>query len=506
MPNFKDVKKRAERAFSRDQNWVSLLQQVYEYFLPQRDVFNYTAEGQKKDDLIFDSTAPLAMKQFANKMQEQLTPIHREWAMLQVSEQIKELVKEQNQEQEFSEHLDKVTRIAFRYINNSNFATQINEAYLDLAIGTCALTIEETDDSNIIEFQAVPQNVVSFGNSTRNKPENIYRKIKVPAGAIESTFPGYKLDAELTRKAEKNPDEEVCITVALEWHEDSFKAMAWHKNSAAWEEDYGNTSPWIVARWAVAAGELRGRGPALDVLSDVRTLNKIKEFMLQKASLDLGGMWTGTDDGGFNPYNVTIGPGTIIPVASNNNTDPSLRRLDTGGDLNLSMFEVEQLQASIKTALFNDLRDPAGPVRTATEIAIDARELAMRIGSAFGRLQSELLIPILNRVIDILSRRGLLPKYEIGGDEIGVKFTSPLARLQDQQDILAFQESVELLGAIAPEAVQIGFKIEDLPQILQEKKGFDPALVRSKQEAQQLSQQAMQAQQEQGVGSETVEQ
>ena len=60
---------------------------------------------------------------------------------------------------------------------------------------------------------------------------------------------------------------------------------------------------------------------------------------------------------------------------------------------------MQDLQVSIKRALFNDLRDPTGAVRSATEVAIESRELAKRIGSAFGRLQTEVLVPILKRVV-----------------------------------------------------------------------------------------------------------
>lgn len=499
-----DVIKRHGKAFERDINWYTLLETAYEYFLPQRDVFNTYAKGQKKDSQIYDSTAVKSIKQFANKMQEQLTPIHREWAILQLSDEVKALIKDDEQaEKDAAVHLQEVTDIVFQHINRSNFATQINEAYLDLAIGTCALTIEETDDdTELLEFNVIPQNVVAFGKSSRNKLEHIYRSLEIPVSAVETIFPGYTMSQSMRSKLERDPSCDVTIKTAIEYEEGRFKAYAWDDKEIAWEEDYGDISPYIVARWAVVSGELRGRGPALDVLSDVKTLNKITEFTLKKAAIDIGGVWTGNDDGGFNPYNVRIAPGIIIPVSSNNSENPSLRRLDTGGDLNLTLFEVERLQTSIKEHLFNDLRDPAGPVRSATEIALDARELAMRIGSAFGRIQSELLIPILNRVIAVLARRGLLPKYKIGGRDISVKFTSPLARLQDQEDLLALQESLEFVGALSPELMQLGFKLEDLPKFLQEKKGFDAELVRTQSEVQELSQQAMQAQQQEGMTNE----
>jgi hypothetical protein len=217
-----------------------------------------------------------------------------------------------------------------------------------------------------------------------------------------------------------------------------YYGVVWVKREErfSWVEDFGESSPWVTGRYTKVAGEVRGRGPAMQCLPDVRSLNKAKEFVLQKAAIDLAGMYTATDDGVMNPYNITISPGIVIPVGSNNTNNPSIQRLDTGANLQLAQFEILELQTSIKTALFNDLRDPTGPVRTATEIAIETRELAKRIGSAFGRLQTEMLVPILKRVVNILTRRGLITPIQLDGRDVEIKFTSPLARAQDGEDIL----------------------------------------------------------------------
>jgi len=51
-------------------------------------------------------------------------------------------------------------------------------------------------------------------------------------------------------------------------------------------------------------------------------------------------------------------------------------------------------------------------------------------------LQTEILIPILKRVVSILIRRGLITPIELDGRDVEIKFTSPLARAQDSEDIL----------------------------------------------------------------------
>jgi len=149
-------------------------------------------------------------------------------------------------------------------------------------------------------------------------------------------------------------------------------------------------------------------------------------------------------------------------------------------------------------AMFNDLRDPAGPVRSATEVAIESRELAKRIGSAFGRLQTEILIPILKRVVAILTRRGLIVPIELDGRDVRVKFTSPLARAQDGEDLLAVQQAVQfVLGTSGPEQVLMAYKTEDFGTWAAEKTGMPSELVRSEVEKQQIIQAGAQAQMQQ---------
>ena len=175
-------------------------------------------------------------------------------------------------------------------------------------------------------------------------------------------------------------------------------------------------------------------------------------------------------------------------------------RLDSGTNLGLAQFEITELQNSIKLALFNDLRDPTGPVRTATEIAIENRELAKGIGSAFGRLQTEVLIPVLKRVVAILTRRGLIMPIELDGKDVEVKFTSPLARAQAGEDLLALQQAVQFVAANAgPGLISASFKIEDFGDYVAKKTGMSSELVRSETEKQQALQAgAQQAMTQQG--------
>lgn len=491
------LKSRAEKAFKREQQWENLLSDAYDYFLPNRNIFDREDAGQKKMDLIFDSTAVTAIHQGASKLQENIAPIWARWAIAEISEEMARDIKAsggQVDENEIRDNLEQQTDIVFDYINRSNFSTQFYEMALDLLIGTGTLMInEEEDDEDLISFHALPQKYIAFEEGSNGKIETHWRKHKVKARDIERMWPDFKPSQPMAEKIKKDPDCMIDCTegVIFDPKAKEYHGVVWcdDENHVSWYFNYQDYGPMVTGRYSKTAGEVRGRGPAVMVLPDVKSLNKAKEFSLTKAAIDLSGMWTATDDGVTNPYNITIAPGIVLPVGSNNSTNPSIARLDTSNDLNLSLFVIEDLKNAIKTALFNDLRDPDSPVRSATEIAIEHRELTKRIGSAYGRLQTEVLVPILKRVMYILVRRGKIDPILVDGKAVDIKFTSPMSRAQDMEDILSVQQSVEFVLATAgPDQAKMAYKLENFGTWAAKKTGMPAELVRSEAEKAQVIQ------------------
>ncbi len=494
----KDIKSREDKAFNLSANWQDILDDAYEFFLPNRNLFDREDSGQKKMDRVFDSTALQSIQTGASKLQESIAPIWARWANFEPSEQIKKIVEKGDvgvSINDIKENLEEQAEIVFDYINRSNLGTQFYECALDILIGTGTIKVDEdleSDEMPVI-FSTIAQKNIAFEEGPHGTVESHFRRFKVKARNLKRLWPGFEASASINRIIDEKPDEDIVTHEAIIFEPKAkvYHGVVWVKGeeSASWIADFEDSSPFITSRYAKVAGEVRGRGPAIQALPDVRSLNKAKEFVLQKAAIDLAGMWTATDDGVTNPYNIKISPGVVIPVGSNNSQNPSLQRLDTGSNLQLAQFEITELQNSIKLAFFGDLRDPAGPVRSATEIAIESRELAKKIGSAFGRLQTELLIPLLKRVVWILTRRGLINPININGRDVTVKFTSPLARAQDSVDLQSVQEAVMFtMESAGPDQAKMAFKLEDFGTWAAEKTGMPTELVRSQSEKAQVIQ------------------
>jgi len=488
LGTLQDLQNREQQAFDTNSSWHSLLDSAYEYFLPNRNLFNGYVAGQQKMDRIFDSTAIEAIQQGASKLQENIAPIWSNWATFEPSEStIREIENEDYgvSIEDIRANLQEQAVIVFDYINRSNFATQFFEHALDLLIGTGTLRIDEDNDNDYpIIFNAIPQKGIAFEEGPYGNIETHWRKFDVKARNLKRMWKGFKPSNTVANLIENQPEANVycCEGVIFIPEDKTYFGCVWvtGEDRLSWTQDFGDSSPWVTGRYSKVSGEIRGRGPAIQALPDVKSLNKVKEFVLQKAAIDLSGMYTATDDGVTNPYNITISPGVVIPVGSNNTANPSIQRLDTATNLRLVEFEVQELQQTIKRTLFNDMRDPTGPVRSATEIAIDSRELAKRIGSAFGRLQTEVLVPILTRVVHILTRRGLLQPIKLNGREIDIKFLSPLAKAQDGEDIINVQQAVQfVLQNAGPDQSKLAFKLEDFGTWVAGKTGMPEELVRS---------------------------
>ena len=160
--------------------------------------------------------------------------------------------------------------------------------------------------------------------------------------------------------------------------------------------------------------------------------------------------------------------------------------------------------------MINDLRDginkvlfaePYGgmdsPTKTATEMAMRGQELVMDAGSAFSRLQTEFIEKIIRRATYILKKNGKIADFKVDGKEVTIKHTSPLARAQDQEDVMAVQQFMEMAGALGPEVFALGTKLEDMPGYIGQKLGIDQKLLRSEEERQELQQKAAEAMEEQ---------
>ena len=188
----------------------------------------------------------------------------------------------------------------------------------------------------------------------------------------------------------------------------------------------------------------------MKALPDIRTANKVVELVLKNASIAVTGIWQAEDDGVLNPATVRLVPGSIIPKAPGS---AGLTPLAAPGNFDVSQLVLNDLRARIRGALLADrLGPPQDAQMTATEVLERGAQTARLLGATYGRLQAELLTPLVTRCLGILRRRGEIPPLLLDGREAALRYESPLARVQGRADAantLLFLQSVGALGGVA---------------------------------------------------------
>jgi len=487
LENAKALLDRRKKAAERKTKWVAIYREAYEYALPQRETFYFTegSEGEKLGRELYDSTAVAAVDEAANLLQSMLTPSWREWCQYGPGSEVN---PQESEDPAILEQLQDATNVLFQHLNHSNLSSVLAECYQDLMVGTCALTCDEGDGERVLEFRSVPLAEIELEEGPWGTVETCWLERKPRGRNIERMFPGIKLTTKTKKGVKENPEAPVTLTYGCVFRpkDGHYYGVVIDQDEVVWRYDYGLTGPYIVARASVRPGELYGRGNVLKALPNIRTLNAMVEFQLRHSALQIAPPFTSVSDGVLNPYTAQFAPATIIPVASNADGNPSLRALDMGGNFAISQDMILQLREDIRKTLMVDTRRREGPVQTATEVAIEDRDLLQQQGAMFGRIQSELLTAIVRRATDILVRRGKIPPLKVDGKLITLKYVSPLARAQDTEDLLALSRALEVCAPLGPEIVNLGFKTEAIPAFVGRKTGLDQSLIRTEEEQAEL--------------------
>lgn len=513
-PIVKSKVKRYEKAKAKRENWVPLFEECYEYALPMRESFYYEEAGQRRDDRIFDETAVVGVQEFASRLQSGLVPNFARWADLLSGSEVP-----QEERDKVDNELDSVTNYVFEILQNSNFSQEVHESFMDLAVGTGILCVEEGDSVNPVNFTAIPLPHVVLDTGPDDNIDHVFRERKnIPFDSLSIMYPNGKFDDKLKKMMGRDSDTTVLEVVCRDYtkkNEEAYYhyALCMTTKTIIHEKEMKGlgSNPFVCFRWSKCAGEVYGRGPLLNALSAIKTTNLTIELILENAQMAIAGIYQVDDDGVINPDTINLVPGSIIPKAMGSS---GLQPLQSAGNFDVAQLILSDMRLNIKRALYNDmLGNPDKTPASATEVAERMADLSRRIGSAFGRLQAELVQPVLQRVIYILKKQGRIEIPQVNGREVKVRSVSPLAQAQSNQDIGTVSRFLELIGGtFGPEMLQILIDSEITAVYLAKKFGVPESLIRDEEDrkaltamAQQMAQQqAAQQPQEQMGGPETA--
>ena len=495
MLEVKEIKRRYKKAQTHKEQWRSIYEEAYEYALPMRNLYDGYYEGdvpgQNKMKRVFDSTAIHSTARFANRIQSSLFPPQRSWCRLEPGNEIPANEKVQAQQA-----LDFYSERMFGIMNQSGFDLAMGEFLLDLAVGTAVMLIQPGDDVTPIRYTAIPSYHITFEEGPNGSVDTVYRRFKRPFRLIQLEFPDANIPDSLVKKYEEDPTENVELLEATYTIDGviHYCVMTYEGDDRILHRQL-KSFPWVISRYMKASNERYGRGPVLYALPDIKTLNKVVELTLKNASISIGGVFTAVDDGVLNPQTISIVPGAVIGVSSNGGPrGPSLAPLPRSGDANLSQIVSNDLRMNIKKTLLDESLAPENmSARSATEINAKLSELSQNLGSAFGRLISETMFPIVRRTLELMDEMGMIDlPLKVNGLQVTVVPISPLAMANNAEkinEVLQFMQIAQQLGPMG----QTLIKMDAIGDYVADQLGIPAQLRTTPQERQAIQQQMMQA-------------
>jgi len=502
----KDLLKRFGKLVTQRQTWESHWQEVSDYMMPRKaDVTKRRSPGDKRSELIFDSSPLHAVELLAASLHGMLTNPSTPWFSLKFKN------TDLPDEDVAKEWLEDSTEKMYEAFNRSNFQQEIFELYHDLiTFGTAAMFIEE-DEDDVVRFSTRHIGEIYISENNKGKVDTVFRKFKLTARACIQQFGEKNVSKTTIGIALKDPYEEVTILHVVYPRENYDPRKKDNKNmpfaSCYIEPETKheisqsgfNEFPYVVPRYLKASFEIYGRSPAMTALPDVKMLNEMSKTTIKAAQKQVDPPLLVPDDGFILPVRTIPGGLNFYRAGTRDRIEP----LNIGANNPLGLNMEEQRRNAIRDTFYvNQLMMQNGPQMTATEVVQRNEEKMRLLGPVLGRLQSELLRPMIDRTFAILLRKKLfrpVPDF-LNGQDIQIEYVSPLAKAQKTSELQSIMRAIEILGSLSNVAPVFDYiNIDNLIIHLADIVGVPAKVLNSRGEVnairQQKQQQAQQAQQ-----------
>ncbi len=478
---------------------------VERYISPYRGRFFKDEKSENSIDWrrpwVYDATAIMAAQNLASSLHARLTSASLKWFNLSFRD------LDLNEDQEALEWLEKCSTVCWEALQDSNFNVQISETYQDLVCYGTSIILEDqdTDEGEFtgLNFKSVPIKECYFETDHKGNVGVFYRHLQWTLLQIDLFFkdqPIPKSIADQIEDANNDPNKKIDIIFCI-YRRTNIGADENARNTAAINRPFGykyvllNSGesigdvggyyemPAFVPRWRSTSASIWGNSPAMIALSDTLTLNRTIELNLTAVEKALDPPTLTTSRGLISDLDLNAGGLTVVRDINELTTFESKARFD------VTYQEMNRLRDNINAYFFIPqliLPPMEGTPATATEISVRMQQLEALISPTLGRLQVDMLDPIIQRTFRILWRADKLPEPPQSvidsGAETDIEYTSPMAKTLDSSNAQAIERWVMTLGGLSevhPDIMDIP-DFDEIAKTLAKMLGVSAKLMKSK--------------------------
>tara|TARA_Y100000004_G_scaffold136481_1_gene154583 strand:+ start:8123 stop:9739 length:1617 start_codon:yes stop_codon:yes gene_type:complete len=500
------LSKRLGSLKSQRATWEKHWQDIADFVVPRKaDITKKRSAGEKRIERSFDSTAMHSAELLSASLHGMLTNPSTPWFTLRFVDD------ELDGNDEANEWLQGAEKVLYRAFARSNFQEQIHELYHDLVVfGTGVMFVEE-DDEFMLRFSTRHISECYLSENEHGRVDTVYREFRMPARAAVNRFGKNKVSQKFIKAANENPYEMVTVCHAV-FFRDTFDRTKYDSANKPVASIYFDAEegiilsesgfdefPYMAPRFLKSSFEIGyGRSVAMVALPDIQMLSAMSQTTIRAAQKQVDPPLLVPDDGFMLPIRTVPGGLNFYRSGTRDRLEP----LNIGANNPLGLNMEDQRRKAIQSAFYVDqLILGGGPQMTATEVVQRTEEKMRILGPVLGRLQAELLQPLINRCFAIMAKKKLFqPAPEsLGQRDIEIEYVSPLAKAQRASDVQSLLRMVELsqpLAQIDP-AVMDYIDMDGLAKHLIKVLSIPAVAIRSDEEVEGLRQERMQQQEQQ---------
>lgn len=495
--NAKQVIETWDKLFSERSHWETHWADVTHYCLPHKEnFFNKRTSGAKLPADLYDSVQIASAQIFAAGIHGYMTNPASRWFELGMREsQYRELA-------EVKTWLKQAEHASFDSLNQSNFNQEIHELYIDFGTLGTGIIYEEEDPKDDIRFFARPLEEVCIAEDKNGRVILIYRKYPMKALAAYDRF-GKAAGKTVVDAMEKNEyNKTVWFIHAIEprfqrdFTKEDNKNMPWasiHVNvddKIKVNESGYHEFPAYAPRYSKTSGDTYGYSAAMVQLPNIKMLQEIGKALIKGARKMINPSLVLPHDGYLLPFRTGDG---AINYKLRGKSDDTIQELGVKGNIPVGRDMQEDYRMQIKQGFFVDLfltLMSQTKQMTVPEVQERIAEKMLILGPVIGRIQNELLSPLIERTVNILIRRGRIPPPPevIAGKDYKITYISPLAKAQraiESNSIVEWMAIVREMADFAPQVIDL-LQVDKIVDRLADIKGIDPDLVTDKDTLDQM--------------------
>ena len=425
--------------------WVDRWEDIVEYVAPHYGSFSDIQQDLSTiGEDIYDSTAVNSSQRFAFGVQGNLVGKSLVWFKMQPDAPALRGVKE------IRDWMQKGETQLYSALDQSNFYESLSEFLLSGArFGTSVMYVDENVEEGTIDFQNIHLREVTIKEDSRGKVVQLDREFYLTATQAIDKFGAENLPSSIVAAADDRAQTlyKFIHIVSKRGQRDRSRAdsknMPWSSlylctvneddGSQVVREGGYRTFPYIVWRMSKPSRDPWGVSPAMDHIKTIVMLNVMMKAELQGIQLAVQPPWLVSD--------TLIGlaertPNAIIPTRRD--AGETITPIGSGNAIPLIDGMRNWIDQTLDRAYFLDVLAALSmktQQMTAAEVMQRAAEKATMLSPIVGRLESEVLDPVLERVYDIESNAGRMPPMsrdlaQYGGANIRIDYIGPLAEAQ----------------------------------------------------------------------------